>query len=77
MDYKEAFGRAVKSYRSERGITQEDCVADAGMVRQNLSKIERGVGDPTLTTIMKLSAALDVTAPELLQRAIDIFEKES
>jgi transcriptional regulator with XRE-family HTH domain len=52
------------------GITQERLALDAGVDRSFVSQIERGVRQPSLTTIWKLATALDV-APSLLLQQVE------
>lgn len=57
----------AKHYRSAKGISQERTALEAGIDRTMLSKIERGVTNPSLDTLLKLANYLDVTVSKLLQ----------
>ena len=63
------FGTAIRSTRSEIGISQEELADRAGLHRTYISDIERGARNPTLESIRKLAVALDVSLPVLFQRA--------
>jgi transcriptional regulator with XRE-family HTH domain len=65
----QAFGRAVREMRRERGYAQEAFAAVAGMDRSYFGGIERGEFNVSLDTIVKLAGALGVRASELLRRA--------
>jgi transcriptional regulator with XRE-family HTH domain len=49
-------GTQLQRLRSERGLSLRALAADAGVSATLLSQIERGVTDPSLTTLRKLAA---------------------
>lgn len=61
----------LRQLRLERGLTQEKLAHLAGMSRSSISNLERNESnqarsvDPTMSTIYRLSAALQVTPSEL------------
>lgn len=57
----------VKHYRAAKGISQERTALEAGIDRTMLSKIERGITNPSLDTLVKLANYLDVTVSALLR----------
>ena len=61
-----AFGAAVRALRMERGIAQESLAHQAGIERSHMGKIERGEHVPTLPLILKIAAALGISASELM-----------
>ena len=46
-----AFGRVLRELRQERGLSQEALALEADLQRNYISLIERGVNQPTITTI--------------------------
>lgn len=54
------FGQTILLWRLERGLTQEALARRAGLARPNLSAVERGRREVTLSTLRALAAALDV-----------------
>ena len=68
-DLKRLFGTAIKSQRSELGISQEELAERAGLHRTYISDVERGVRNPSLESIEKLAAALDLSVSHLFHRA--------
>jgi XRE family transcriptional regulator, regulator of sulfur utilization len=64
-----ALGRATRSLRVERALPQEAFAARAGMARSNYGAIERGEFNVRLDTIVKIAAALEISAAALLERA--------
>lgn len=62
----ELVARNVRRYRQERAISLGELARRSGLSKQTLSKIEQGVGNPTVETLSLLGAALDVPARRLL-----------
>ncbi len=54
------FNHALILWRRHRGLTQEALARRAGLVRPNLSAIERGGRDGSLTTLRALASALEI-----------------
>jgi transcriptional regulator with XRE-family HTH domain len=65
----QAFGRAVREVRVERGFAQESFAAHAGIDRSYYGAIERGEFNVSLDTMVKLAAGLDTRVSVLLARA--------
>ena len=63
-----AFGRVLRSLRKERGLSQEGLALEADLQRNYVSLIERGVNQPTITTIFKLALALKIRPSEMIAR---------
>lgn len=55
------FGEAVATRRQELNLSQTQLAAATGIPQADISRIERGKGNPTLATIEKLLAALQLT----------------
>ena len=64
-----AFGRAIREIRTQRGISQEALAHACGLDRTYLSSVERGARNPTLSSILRIAAALEVDAAEIHTRA--------
>jgi len=60
------FGEVLRRYRSQRGITQEELAFQAGVDRTFVYRLERGVRQPTITTLIGMSRALGVSAADLV-----------
>jgi transcriptional regulator with XRE-family HTH domain len=63
-----AFGRVLRSLRKERGLSQEGLALEADLQRNYVSLIERGINQPTITTVFKLALALKVRPSEMIAR---------
>ena len=57
---REAVGEELKRARNECGVTQQAVAGAAGIQQAELSRIENGVGNPTVDTLLKILAALDL-----------------
>jgi transcriptional regulator with XRE-family HTH domain len=62
----EAFGQAVRSLRTEKGLTQEKLALLSGIQRKHLGAIELGRKQPSLVTVSKLAHGLCMSASELV-----------
>lgn len=62
-----SFGLRVREARLARGWTQEDLSRESGLATVQVSRIERGVREVRLTTVLRLIAALDVAPDHLLR----------
>ena len=63
------FGEVLRRYRTDMNISQEELAFRAGVDRTFVSRIERGIRQPTITTIVGLGLALGVSATELVREA--------
>src|ERR1043165_8267197 len=70
-DLKRLFGTAIKSKRSELGISQEELADRAGLHRTYVSDVERGARNLSLESIEKLARALELSVSALFERAAD------
>jgi transcriptional regulator with XRE-family HTH domain len=77
LNIGQAFGRALKAKRAEIGISQEQLADEAGMARSFLSKVENGKIGITLTTVTKLSLALNCDPSAMLAHAEEIATKNA
>ncbi len=61
-----AIGGRVRALRVALGLSQEELAFRAGVDRTYMSKIERGIGNPTIRTLMRVSETLGVDVKALL-----------
>ncbi|MCW5706968.1 helix-turn-helix transcriptional regulator [Shinella sp.] len=61
-----AFGAAVLAIRLGKSETQEEVGGRAGIERAHWSKIERGKHMPNLAMIIRIAAAMECSAAELV-----------
>lgn len=55
-------GRRIKQFRKQKGLTQVKLAEKAGISRSYLADVESDRYNPSLTTLMNLAQALNVTA---------------
>jgi transcriptional regulator with XRE-family HTH domain len=65
---KRAFARVLMTLRDERGLTQEALAFDSGYHPKYISLLERGKYNPSLTTILEIANALDISGADLVRR---------
>jgi transcriptional regulator with XRE-family HTH domain len=64
------FGQNVPAARLARGWTQEDLSSASGLAVVQVSRVERGVREIRLTTLLRLLTALELRPDELLARTL-------
>lgn len=69
----EAVGAAIRQFRVDAGLSQEELGSRAGLHRTYVSDAERGQRNPTVVTLLSLAGALATTPSGILQVAEDIF----
>jgi transcriptional regulator with XRE-family HTH domain len=62
----EIFGKRLRRFREERGVSQERLANSADLTTSFVSNLERGTTVPSLTTILRLAMALEISPGELL-----------
>lgn len=64
-EFKRRFSRRVRALRERKGLRQ-DALEEHGLSWKAVQKLEYGLTDPKVSTLLKLCAAFDVTLPELV-----------
>jgi transcriptional regulator with XRE-family HTH domain len=72
LDPAVAFGRVLRAARKEAKMSQEQLALAAGVERNFVSLIERGINQPTIRSVFKLADALR-TSPA---RLVELTEQE-
>ena len=62
-------GFKIYQCRSRKGLTQAELAEKVGIAQANLSNIEKGKRDLTVSTLLRVAAALDVRPAELIEEA--------
>jgi len=65
----QTLGKAIRSAREYRGHTQEGFARKASIDRSYYGAIERGEFNLSVDTVLKIAAALEMTACDLFGRA--------
>ena len=64
-----ALGAAIKRVRLARSLSQERLALIAEVDRSYMGRIDRGDNAVAVLTLVKLAAALDITASDLMRQA--------
>lgn len=62
----DALGATIRTFRQNKGLSQEELAARAGVHRTYISQLERGIKSPTLLVLVEISRALDIRSSYLL-----------
>lgn len=62
------FGRVLRQFRKNINFSQEKLSQESGLDRTYISLLERGIRQPTLTSLLKLGAALGVSTADLVAK---------
>jgi transcriptional regulator with XRE-family HTH domain len=76
IDFKTAFGMAVKVKRVEQRLSQEQLANGADMARSFISRVERGTANPSVSSVMKIADTLECLPSELWLRAEQYLSKK-
>ena len=60
------FGATLREYRTKKGLSQDELAHITGLDRTFISLLERGLRQPSLSTLLQLGGALGVAASELV-----------
>lgn len=64
---RKSFGERVRRLRARRGLTQQKLAERSGLHETHISRIERGLREPRLTTIFLVAQGLRVKVAELFE----------
>jgi transcriptional regulator with XRE-family HTH domain len=59
-------GKNLRVARKKLGLTQEEVAQRSGLEQGEVSRVERGLRDPQVSTLEKLAAAVEVPPGRLL-----------
>ena len=62
-------GKAIKTIRREKGLSQKDACIKIGITQSYLSQMEAGIKDASIDILKKVSAAYDIPLPMILLMA--------
>lgn len=58
-------GKQIQKLRESKGISQQDLAAKCNFEKSNMSRLESGRVNPTLSTLEKVANALEVTLVQI------------
>ena len=62
-------GQAIITIRKEKNLSQEQLAFEAGISQHFMYRLENNLASPTIKTLEKLSAALNIKPSEILLEA--------
>ena len=71
---KDAFGKELRNARKAVGVSQEKLALQVGLDRTYISMLERGLRQPSLTTIFLLAPALSLSSVDLVAKVQERME---
>jgi len=63
-----AIGVVVRELRDQAGLSQERLSADCGFDRTYISRVERGIINPTVSRLWKIADALETPLSQIARR---------
>lgn len=70
------FGKVLKAVRVEKNLTQEQLAYDCNLDRTYISLLERGLRQPTISTLFKLSKGLDIQPEDFITKVKIEYENK-
>jgi transcriptional regulator with XRE-family HTH domain len=64
---QKVFGEVLRQVRSEKNISQQNLALEADLDRTYISLLERGLRQPSLSTIFSLADAMGIDAVSLVR----------
>jgi len=76
MRPEQAFGIVLRDLRRTRSLSQEALALECELDRTFISLMERGLRQPSLTTILQLSGPLGIAPDELVGLVVTLLAKD-
>jgi transcriptional regulator with XRE-family HTH domain len=70
-------GEVIKTYRSQRGLSQGDIERRTGLLRCYLSRVENGHTVPSLETLAKIAEAMEISLADFFPGTETNHDKET
>jgi transcriptional regulator with XRE-family HTH domain len=64
----DAFGQALRHFRTSMKISQERLSQESGLDRTYISLLERGLRQPSLNTILQIAKVLGISSVKLIEK---------
>lgn len=66
MNYQKTLGKVIKETRTKKMISQAQLAQKCNLDKYYISKIERGMKQPSLTTLLKIAIVLNKPVSQIL-----------
>ncbi len=77
MRIEKTFGRILRKHRMLNNLSQEKLSQECGLDRSYISLLERGLRQPSLTTILLLSRTLNISAANLIHDVEELLNENT
>jgi transcriptional regulator with XRE-family HTH domain len=74
---EQAFGIVLKAARNKQGVSQENLALMSELDRTFISLMERGLRQPTLSTMLKLAESLNLPPGLLLEQTKEVLNEST
>jgi transcriptional regulator with XRE-family HTH domain len=71
---KQLFGKVLLQLREEKGVSQQELADNCNMERAYISRLERGLFQPTITIVFKIADYFERKPSELIEM-VDLLRK--
>jgi transcriptional regulator with XRE-family HTH domain len=72
---EQAFGMVLRNLRQGRSLSQETLALESELDRTFISLLERGLRQPSLTTILQLAGPLGVAPEDLVAAVVAVLSQ--
>ena len=66
LKLEQAFGKILRKFRKKANLSQEKLAQESNLDRTYISLLERGLRQPSLSSILQLSKALKMSATDMV-----------
>jgi len=73
---EKAFGKVLQRLRKAKGLSQEELSFRSQLDRTFISRLEGGLRQPTISTIIKLAKALGVSAASIVAEVEETLNED-
>ena len=77
MKPEDAFAQVLRRLRRDKGLSQEELAHQSDLDRTYISLLERGLRQPSLSSILKLSKPLGVSSADILAEVEEKLNEDS
>jgi transcriptional regulator with XRE-family HTH domain len=67
IEFCKSFGQNLRRLRNKKGLTMMELAFEADIEYSQIAKIERGLSNPTISTVYLLAIALELKPIELMR----------
>lgn len=75
LNTEKIFGQVLRKFRTLNKLSQEKLSQESGLDRSYISLLERGLRQPSLTTMLLLSKTLNTTAANMVRDVEEILNE--